>query len=66
MSILIVGAGAVGGYYGGRLAQAGRDVTFLVRERRAAALREGGRSASTPPSGRWRPRSGRTPRLSRC
>lgn len=42
MSILVVGAGAVGGYYGGRLAQAGRDVTFLVRERRAAALRERG------------------------
>jgi ketopantoate reductase len=31
LRILIVGAGAVGGYYGGRLAQAGRDVTFLVR-----------------------------------
>lgn len=42
MSILVVGAGAVGGYYGGRLAQAGRDVTFLVRGRRAAALRERG------------------------
>jgi 2-dehydropantoate 2-reductase len=42
MSILIVGAGATGGYYGGRLARAGRDVTFLVRERRAAALRQRG------------------------
>ena len=42
MSILVVGAGATGGYFGGRLAQAGRDVTFLVRERRAAALRERG------------------------
>ena len=31
MRILIVGAGAVGGYFGSRLAQAGRDVTFLVR-----------------------------------
>jgi 2-dehydropantoate 2-reductase len=48
MSILIVGAGAVGGYYGGRLAQAGRDVTFLVRERRAAALREGGLRLVSP------------------
>lgn len=28
MRILIVGAGAVGGYFGGRLAEAGRDVTF--------------------------------------
>ena len=42
MSILVVGAGATGGYFGGRLAQAGRDVTFLVRERRAAALKERG------------------------
>ena len=42
MSILIVGAGATGGFFGGRLAQAGRDVTFLVRERRAAVLRERG------------------------
>src|SRR6202000_994502 len=42
MSILVVGAGATGGYFGGRLAQAGRDVTFLVRERRAAVVPEGG------------------------
>jgi 2-dehydropantoate 2-reductase len=42
MSILVVGAGATGGYFGGRLAQAGRDVTFLVRERRAAVLRARG------------------------
>jgi 2-dehydropantoate 2-reductase len=42
MSILIVGAGATGGYFGARLVQAGRDVTFLVRERRAAVLRERG------------------------
>jgi 2-dehydropantoate 2-reductase len=48
MSILIVGAGAVGGYYGGRLAQAGRDVTFLVRERRAADLRERGLRLVSP------------------
>ncbi len=41
MRILVVGAGAVGGYFGGRLAQAGRDVTFLVRERRAAQLQTG-------------------------
>ena len=38
MKILVVGAGAVGGYFGGRLLQAGRDVTFLVRPRRAAEL----------------------------
>ncbi|NKX52851.1 oxidoreductase, partial [Arthrobacter deserti] len=35
MKILIVGAGATGGYFGTRLAQAGRDVTFLVHPQRA-------------------------------
>ena len=42
MRILVVGAGAVGGYFGGRLLQAGRDVTFLVRPRRAAELAKHG------------------------
>jgi 2-dehydropantoate 2-reductase len=41
MKILVAGAGATGGYFGARLVQAGRDVTFLVRPRRAAELREG-------------------------
>ena len=34
MKILILGAGAIGGYVGGRLHQSGADVTFLVREKR--------------------------------
>jgi 2-dehydropantoate 2-reductase len=38
MRLLVVGAGSTGGYFGGRLAQAGRDVTFLVRPGRAAQL----------------------------
>ena len=38
MRILVVGAGAVGGYFGGRLAAAGRDVTFLVRAERKTQL----------------------------
>jgi 2-dehydropantoate 2-reductase len=38
MRTLVVGAGAVGGYFGGRLAQAGRDVTFLVRAKRAGEI----------------------------
>ncbi|MBO0875757.1 MAG: 2-dehydropantoate 2-reductase [Pseudonocardia sp.] len=42
MRILVVGAGATGGFFGGRLARAGRDVTFLVRPGRAAVLRERG------------------------
>lgn len=42
MRILVLGAGAVGGYFGGRLAEAGLDVTFLVRPRRRAQLADGG------------------------
>jgi 2-dehydropantoate 2-reductase len=42
--ILVLGAGAVGGYFGGRLLEAGRDVTFLVRPRRAEQLRSTGLS----------------------
>lgn len=42
MRVLIVGAGAVGGYFGGRLIEKGADVTFLVREKRKQQLaREG-------------------------
>jgi 2-dehydropantoate 2-reductase len=36
--VLVIGAGSVGGYFGGRLAAAGRDVSFLVHPRRAAQL----------------------------
>ena len=42
MRILVVGAGAVGGYFGGRLAAAGQDVTFLVRPGRAEKLARDG------------------------
>lgn len=38
MRVLVVGAGATGGYFGGRLLEAGRDVTFLVRPGRAEQL----------------------------
>ncbi|HLX99239.1 MAG TPA: 2-dehydropantoate 2-reductase [Roseiarcus sp.] len=48
MRILVVGAGAVGGYFGGRLLQAGRDVTFLVRPRRAAELAKHGLMIRSP------------------
>ena len=40
MKLLVLGAGAVGGYFGGRLVEAGGDVTFLVRPQRAAHLRD--------------------------
>jgi 2-dehydropantoate 2-reductase len=42
MRILVLGAGATGGYFGGRLLEAGRDVSFLVRPRRAEQLRRDG------------------------
>jgi 2-dehydropantoate 2-reductase len=48
MRILVVGAGSTGGYFGGRLAQAGRDVTFLVRPERAARLRADGLQILSP------------------
>ncbi|HET6553209.1 MAG TPA: 2-dehydropantoate 2-reductase [Dyella sp.] len=38
MRILVIGAGATGGYFGGRLLESGQDVTFLVRAARAAQL----------------------------
>src|SRR6516162_4052863 len=48
MRILVVGAGAIGGYFGGRLLQAGRDITFLVRPRRASELSSAGLVIKSP------------------
>lgn len=48
MRILVVGAGAIGGYFGGRLLEAGRDVTFLVRPRRAEQLARSGLRIQSP------------------
>lgn len=48
MKLLILGAGAVGGYFGGRLHQAGADVTFLVRPARAELLRKDGLKILSP------------------
>jgi len=48
MRILVVGAGSTGGYFGARLAQAGRDVTFLVRPARAEKLRAEGLHVVSP------------------
>lgn len=42
MKVLVLGAGAIGGYFGGRLAAAGVDVTFLVRPGRRAQLERDG------------------------
>lgn len=48
MRILVVGAGATGGYFGARLAEAGRDVTFLVRPARAERLAANGLRVLSP------------------
>lgn len=48
MRLLVIGAGSTGGYFGARLAEAGRDVTFLVRPGRAADLRANGLRVKSP------------------
>jgi len=48
MRILVVGAGAIGGYFGGRLLQAGQDITFLVRPKRASELASAGLVIKSP------------------
>lgn len=48
MRVLVVGAGATGGYFGARLAEAGRDVTFLVRPARAEKLAADGLFVRSP------------------
>ena len=48
LRILMVGAGAVGGYFGAQLVAAGRDVTFLVRDARAAVLLRDGLRIHAP------------------
>jgi len=48
MRMLVIGAGSTGGYFGGRLAEAGRDVTFLVRPARKAILEAEGLHIVSP------------------
>jgi 2-dehydropantoate 2-reductase len=48
MRMLILGAGALGGYYGGRALERGVDVTFLVRPRRAEQLARDGLVVESP------------------
>jgi 2-dehydropantoate 2-reductase len=48
MRTLVIGAGALGGYYGGRLARSGHDVTFMVRPRRAEQLARLGLAIVSP------------------
>src|SRR5260370_31580760 len=48
MRVLIVGAGAIGGSFGGRMLQAGRDITFLLLPRRALELAAAGLVIKSP------------------
>ena len=48
MRILVLGAGGTGGYFGGRLAQSGANITFLVRPARAAQLKAQGLAIRSP------------------
>jgi len=48
MRYLVLGAGAIGGYFGGMLLRGGADLSFLVRPKRAAQLAERGLVVKTP------------------
>ena len=48
MKILVLGAGGIGGYFGGRLAEAGSDVTFLVRPKRREQIARDGLVVKSP------------------
>jgi 2-dehydropantoate 2-reductase len=48
MRIAVIGAGGVGGFFGGKLAQAGHDVVFVARGAHLAALREHGLRVEGP------------------
>ena len=71
MRLLVVGAGSTGGYFGGRLAQAERDITFLVRPTRTEQLWVGGLRIKSPNGDAklhlsWSPRAGSDPLMTRC
>ena len=51
MRFAILGSGAVGGYYGAKLARAGHDVTFIARGAHLAAIREKGLEVRSPALG---------------
>jgi len=58
MRYLVLGAGALGGYFGGMLLKGGADVTFLVRPARAAQLRRDGLVVKTQDGGELRVQGG--------
>jgi 2-dehydropantoate 2-reductase len=58
MRIAIVGSGAVGGYFGAKLAQTGQDVTFIARGKHLAAIRADGLRVRSPKLGDFTVRAG--------
>ena len=60
MRIATMGSGGLGGYYGGKLARAGEDVTFIARGAHLEAIRADGLTVKLPSGGRS---SHSTPRL---
>src|SRR5690625_6758969 len=48
MKIVFIGAGAIGGYYGGQLAKAGHDITYVVRPATRKVIDEGGLTLISP------------------
>ena len=57
MRIAVLGSGAVGGYYGAKLARAGHDVTFIARGAHLAAIRERGLEIKSPAVGDFKVRA---------
>src|SRR5258708_16728480 len=55
MKLLVLGAGGIGGYFGGRLAETGADVTFLVRPKRRDQLARDGLRIKSPVGDLQRP-----------
>ena len=51
MKILVMGAGAVGGYFGGVLSRSGADVTFVARGEHLEAIRQRGLRIESVSSG---------------
>lgn len=58
MRIAVLGSGAVGGYYGAKLARAGQDVTFIARGAHLAAIRQRGLEVRSPMLGDFVVRAG--------
>ena len=48
MKIAVMGAGAIGGYFGERLVQAGFDLSFIARGTHLATIRENGLKVLSP------------------